>query len=252
MHGEVEICYIYYMIYSDFGIVLFRQDFREYDKILALYTQNRGRVNLRVPGVKRAAGKLKAFSEPFVCAEYRVYQRNGNAVGTITGGKIQSIFPQIRTNLKRQILAMHCCELIMRLTPLHQPSPEKYDLLLQALTELNNNCPTSAFVAAFTLRLMSAAGFGLEHPVLKISPQFWQRIHEDSFVNLNFTEPEDLLSLGKCNEVCRRFLNQYLNFPLQTIKPFGLEEDSLLMRPTIAADPSKTAMSEDLEPLPVH
>jgi len=70
---------------------------------------------------------------------------------------------------------------------------------------------------------MAAAGFGLDHPVLQITPEFWSRMHEDAFSSLNFSEPEDLLSLGKCQEVCRRFLNQYLNFPLQTLKPLGLQ-----------------------------
>ena len=215
------------MIYTDEGIVLFRQDFRENDCVIALYTREHGRINLRVPGVKRSTGKLKAFSEPGTCAEYRIYQRSSNAIGTVTGGKIQSVFPHVRNRLKCQLLAMHACELMMRLTPLHQPSEEKYKLLWQLLTELDACEPTPAFMPAFTLRLMAAAGFGLDHPVLQITPQFWQRMHADKFSNLNFTEPEDLLSLSKCNEVCRRFLNQYLNFPLQTLKPFSLDEEHL-------------------------
>ncbi|MBO7238026.1 MAG: DNA repair protein RecO [Elusimicrobiaceae bacterium] len=230
------------MIYTDAGIVIFRQDFREADRVIALYTRDHGRISLRVPGVNRAKGKLKALSEPFVCGEYRIYQRSATTLGTITGGKIQSVFPHLRTQLKRQIIAMHCCELIMRLTPLHQPSEQKYNLLRQLLTELDNSEPTPAFVPAFTLRLMAAAGFGLDHPVLQITPQFWQRMHEDKFSNLIFTEPEDLLSLSKCNEVCRRFLNQYLNFPLQTLKPIGLTEEHLPAQTITQKIPS-----EDLE-----
>ncbi len=215
------------MIYTDAGIVLFRQNFREADRVMCLYTHLHGRINLRLPGVNRARGKLKALSEPFVCGDYRIYQRGGSTLGTVTGGKINSVFSGIRQDLKRQTVAFHCCELIMRLTPLRQSSTEKYKLLLQALTELDAVSPSSAFVPAFTLRLMAVAGFGLDHPVLKITPQFWQRMHEDKFSNLIFTDPEDLLSLSKCNEICRRFLNQYLTYPLQTLKPFGLEKEGL-------------------------
>ncbi len=211
-----------YMFYTDAGIVLFRQNFREADRIISLYTRDHGRINLRLPSVNLAKGKLKAFSEPFTHADFRIYQRGGSALGTVTGGKLYHIFPAIRTDIKRLTVALHCCELMMRLTPLRQPSEGKYQLLLQALTELDLAAPTAAFAPAFTLRLMAAAGFGLDHPVLKISQEFWQRMHEDAFNNLHFTEPEDLLSLSKCNEVCRRFFNQYLNFPLQTLKPFTL------------------------------
>lgn len=227
------------MFYCDYGIVLLRQDFRENDRVLALYTREHGRISLRVPGVNRAKGKLKALSEPLVCGEYRIYQRSSQALGAVTGGKIQSVFPHIRTDLKRQLLAMNCCELMMRLTPLHQPSEEKYLLLHHALASLDNTSPSAAFAPAFTLRLMAAAGFGLDHPVLHISSEFWQRMHQDKFENLQFTEPEDLLSLSKCNEVCRRFLNQYLNFPLQTLKPFGLAEEHLPVRRT---DTEKTSV----------
>ena len=94
--------------------------------------------------------------------------RRGGVIGTVTGGKISHVFPHIRRNLKRTLLAMHFCELVQRLTPLHQPSEEKFELLLSALTELEYGEVNPAFAAAFTLRLMMLAGFGLDHPVLKI------------------------------------------------------------------------------------
>ena len=228
------------MIFTDSGIVLLRQDFREADRVVALYTQAHGRIHVRVPGVNRSTGKLKAFTEPFACAEYRIYQRSSSALGTVTGGKINSIFPQIRIHLKRQIVALHCCELMMRLTPLRQPNPVKYELLFQALTSLNTADPLPAFAPAFTLRLMAAAGFGLDRPVLQISDKFWQRMHEESFEKLICSEPEELLSLSKCNEVCRRFLNQYLSYPLQTVKPIGLAEEPTPVAP----------VAEVSEPLP--
>ena len=216
------------MIFTDSGIILFRQEFREADRMVSLYTREHGRLNARLPGVLRAAGKLKAVSEPFACADYRFYVRRGGTVATITGGKINSIFPHIRQDLKRTTLAMHFCELIQRLTPLHQPSEAKYELLLAALTELELGEINSAFAAAFTLRLMTLAGFGLERPVLKISAEFWRRMHEDELSSLRFEDPQDLLSLSKCNSVCRRFLNQYLTFPLNTLKNFGLNEPAPL------------------------
>lgn len=226
------------MIFTDSGIVLFRQDFREADRIVCLYTRQHGRINLRLPGVNRAKGKLKALSEPFTSAVYRIYARSARVLGTVTGGKIDHVFPTIRRDLTRQTLALHFCELMMRMTPLHQPSEDKYRLLLQVLTELEYGQPNPAFVPAFTLRLMAAAGFGLDHPVLQITPQFWKRMHEDEFSSLDFTEAEDLLSLAKCNEVCRRFLNQYLSYPLQTLKPIALEDKDRLLQPKTELTPS--------------
>ncbi len=215
------------MIFTDKAIVLLRQDFRESDRIISVYTREHGRLNVRVPGVLRVGGKLKALSEPLSCIDGRIYVRRGGVMGTLTGGKIDTVFPAIRTDLKRMTLALHFCELVLRLTPLHQPSAGKFDLLYQALTELNAAGANPAFQAAFTLRLMMLAGFGLDHPVLQITPQFWQKMHEADFASLIFTEPEDLLSLAKCNNVCRRFLSQYLTHPLHTTDPIGLKEETV-------------------------
>ncbi len=212
------------MIFTDSAIVLYRQPFREADRIVSLYTREHGRLNARLPGVARTTGKLKAFGEVLTLADLRIYVKRGGVLGTITGGKIQSVFPHIRAQLSRTTLALHCCELMMRLTPLHQVSHEKFELLASALTELDVGEPTPAFAAAFTLRLMNLAGFGLDHPVLQISPQFWQRMHEDQFSGLVFEDPQDLLYLAKCNSVVRRFLNHYLTYPLNTLKTVGLEE----------------------------
>ena len=212
------------MIFTDSGIILLRQDFREADRVVSVYTREHGRMNARLPGVSRPLGKMKALCEPFTCADYRIYVRRGGVMGTITGGKIHTVFPNIRGDLKRLQLALHFCELLMRLTPLHQPSPEKFELLYTALQSLESTGVHSAFAAAFTLRLMTLAGFGLDHPVLKIPAEFWEKMHRADFSSLHFSEPEDLLSLSKCNSVCKRFLDHYLTYPLHTLKPVGLDE----------------------------
>ena len=46
------------MIFTDSGIILLRQDFREADRIVSLYTKEHGRINVRLPGVARSVGNL--------------------------------------------------------------------------------------------------------------------------------------------------------------------------------------------------
>lgn len=214
------------MNFSDSGIILLRQDFRETDRVACLYTRDHGRINVRFPSVLRPQGKLKALCEPFTLADYRIYARRGGTIGTVTGGKIVSVFPNIRCDLRRTALALHFCELMYRLTPMHQPSAEKFDLLASALTELEYGEVNAAFAPAFTLRLMTLAGFGLDHPVLQIDGEFWRKMHEEKLSDLKFSSPQDLLALAKCGSVCRRFLNRYLAYPLHTTKNMGLTDDS--------------------------
>lgn len=220
------------MIFTDSAVILYRQPLRENDRVVSVYTAEHGRINARLPGVARTTGKLKALGEPFVWADMRFYVKRGGVMATVTGGKIRSVFPRVRADLNRTTLALHCCELVLRLTPLHQVNREKFELLTTALTELEYGEPTPAFAPAFTLRLMTLAGFGLDHPVLQISPRFWQQMHEDKFSNLIFQDPQDLLALAKCNNIVRRFLDRYLTYPLGTLKPWGLQEEPLPSYPS--------------------
>ena len=76
---------------------------------------------------------------------------------------------------------------------------------------------------AFLLRLMQLSGYGLEgHSVLKIDEDFWQIMHEQPLSSLNFTRSEDLVNLNKTRYVCKRFLNRYLTYPLNTVDQLEL------------------------------
>ncbi|MGB2578561.1 DNA repair protein RecO (recombination protein O) [Elusimicrobium simillimum] len=206
------------MILTDEGIILIRQNFREADRMVCLFTREHGRINLRFPSVNKALGKMKALSEPFVHANYRVYFKKGATIGCVTGGKLNTVFPAIRMDTARTKLALHFCELMFRLTPENQPSEEKFDFLLTSLRELQSAPVTPAISPAFILRLMTLAGFGMDKPALGISPAFWEHMHNTPLNELNFTTQEDILNVNKAAYICRRFLNRYLAYPLNTLK----------------------------------
>jgi len=206
------------MVFSDEGIVLIRQNFREADRMACLYTRGLGRINLRFPSVNKSAGKLKAMSEPFVHASYRIYLRNGAAVGCATGGKIESVFPALRIDAAKTKTALHFCELMFRLTPENSPNEEKFELLQNSLRALEKIKLTPAISPAFLLRLMTLAGFGMDKPALNIPMGFWEKMHNAPYNELDFKSKEDLVNLNKTSYICRRFLNAYLASPLKTLK----------------------------------
>jgi len=201
------------MILCDCAVVLARKDFREADRAVSVYTKNHGRLNLRFPGVNRPKGKLKAFSEPFVWADYRIYLRSPSALGCAAGGKIFSVFPAIRADLKKTRLALHFCELMFRMTPDSQPNEGKYNLLVEALNRLEVSPPSDGLRAAYALRLMQLAGLGLAgRPVLGASREFWEKIHE---APLSEVEP-DGTNVEKAGRVVNRFIAGYFDKPLKT------------------------------------
>lgn len=211
------------MNFTDDIIVLFRRDFRERDRMICVYSLNHGRMALRLPGVNRSDSKLKAISETFANSCARIYIRRNASIGCITGGKLKSVYPNIRQDIKKMETAAFFCELFYRLTPLANPNPAKFYLLQNAMQTLENYPVNQIIAPAFLLRLMQESGFGLkDKPVLSINQELWDKIHTLPFDNLAFLNDIDILDLNKMRYVCQRFLNRYLTYPLNTIKQLEL------------------------------
>jgi DNA repair protein RecO (recombination protein O) len=211
------------MNFTDDIIVLLRQNFRERDRMICVYSLNHGRMALRLPGVNRSDSKLKAISEPFANSCARIYIRRNANIGCITGGKLKNIYPNIRQDIKKMEMTAFFCELFYRLTPLANPNPDKFFLLQDAMQTLENYPVNQIIAPAFLLRLMQESGFGLkDKPVLSINSELWDKMHSLPFDNLAFLNDIDVLDLNKTRYVCQRFLNRYLSYPLHTIKQLEL------------------------------
>lgn len=209
------------MYFSDTGIVLLRQHTRESDRMAAVFTREHGRINVRFPGAAKPQGRLKAMSEPLALCDYRLYQRSHSAVASAAGGKIENVFPSLRADLDRTLLALSLCEILFRLTPLSQPSEGKFGLLRSALLALDGGCPVEAMRAAFILRLMRLAGYGLDSPVLGIEPQFWLRLHEQPFAGLSVQGDGDRDDAARAAHVADRFVLSQLGRPLNHMTEFA-------------------------------
>ncbi|MDD4005177.1 MAG: DNA repair protein RecO [Elusimicrobiaceae bacterium] len=208
------------MNFSDSAVVLVKRDIREADRIVSVYTRSRGRMNLRFPGVNRPLARLKAITEPFVCSDIRIYMRAGSCSGVATGGKINSVFPKLRRDARKTRLALHFCELMYRMTPELQINEDKFFLLVNVLEFLETNEPVPSTRAAFTFRLMRLAGFGLSDPVLGISRQFWDRLHEADFAALDFASPAEKEELLKSEYVISRFIARTFPQGIRTAEAF--------------------------------
>jgi len=201
--------------------VLLRQQTRESDRMAAIFTKNHGRINVRFPGAGKPQGKLKTMCEPMALCDFRLYQRAHSAVASAAGGKILNVFPGVRADLDRTLLGLALCELLFRLTPLSQPSEDKFELLSGALSALDCGAPLEAARAAFILRLMRLAGYGLHKPVLGIEPEFWRRLHEEPFETFHVRGEDERDDLGRAEHVADRFVLSQLGKPLNHMLEFA-------------------------------
>jgi DNA repair protein RecO (recombination protein O) len=230
------------MNFTDRIIILLRQNFRESDRMVCAYSLEHGRMALRFPGVNKCNSKLKALSEPLAKSGARIYMRRNASIGCVTGGKIESVHPNIRQDFKKTQLALHFCELFYRLTPDYNPNEGKFILLEDSLADLETSALNPGFAPAFLLRLMQLSGFGLKNmPVLDIDADFWHDMHTAPLSCLNFMTDKDLLNLNKTRYVCQRFLDKYLQYPINTASQLAV---------TAAITIEESIAETALEPLP--
>ncbi|MDQ7773612.1 MAG: DNA repair protein RecO [Elusimicrobiales bacterium] len=192
------------MNFCDRAIVLRRRPLQENGRIVTLYTRGHGKLEVNFKGVARAAGKLKALSEPLTAGDYRLHLRPGSNFPVCTGGTSLRAFPGIRAGAERLFMASHFCELVMAMTPYADPNPEKYDLLLSALERLDSRGFTPWTRRAFSLRLAELVGVGFAETSVGLDPDLWATLHSGSWDGVDAAAADDDLlrrvdaTLEKC------------------------------------------------------
>ena len=192
------------MIVNAPGVVLSRRPFGEYDRLCTVFTEQFGKVPCRFVGVNRPKGKMKALTEPGVWGEYRLHLSARSEFAKAVGGRLISSFPGWRADLGRTFDALACLEMVDRLTPDHQPGPEKYRLLCEVLAALDT-APSRWLVPSFGLRLSDMLGISLRERAPAPARAVWAALHD--------TEPAALAALpydDAAAESARRILDEHL------------------------------------------
>lgn len=198
-------------ILNAWGVVLSRRDHGESDRLCTLYTETLGKVRARFVGVNKAGRKLKAFSEPFVWAEYRLYVSPRSDYAKVIGGQLIGSFPGIRRSLPRTVAALGCCELLESITAERSPNPEKYALICRTLASLENGENAAWAPVSFGLRLLASAGLGVEEGATVEEPSLWARLHSGELDGLPF----DAAAAGRVTELVRSLVEGQLGRPLR-------------------------------------
>ncbi|NLI09446.1 MAG: DNA repair protein RecO [Elusimicrobia bacterium] len=172
------------MYFCDKGIVLRQRPLRDSDKIVTVFTENYGRLEISFKSVRKQKAKLRPLSETFVMGDFRFYAKNGSALPVCTGGKIISVFPSLRSNNTKILNAFYICELMVNLTPLGQPAKEKFNLLKNALEYLEKEEKNSFLLLSYSLLLLEYCGVGFRKSNLGFDESIWENLHKDDFSGL--------------------------------------------------------------------
>jgi DNA repair protein RecO (recombination protein O) len=153
--------------YRTEAVVLRSLRFGEADRILHLFTKERGRVGAIAKGARRARSRFGGRLEPFSRVDLQLHEGRGE-LATVTGVDLLRSHQSLATDTYLVAVGSIGLEAMLRLFVEHDASPRAYHALARFLELLDGGAPPTArasepaldpLVLGFQLKLLWLAGY---------------------------------------------------------------------------------------------
>jgi len=145
------------------AIVLRARDYSESDRIVTLLTRDFGKLSGIAKGAKASRKRFERKLEPFSHVILYFRRRpHGQLVFITRAERGESAPPTIEDDLGKIALGSYMLELAEALTTEEAEAAEAYRVLANALEALGRATATTGLRQAYELRMLAAAGYGLE------------------------------------------------------------------------------------------
>lgn len=129
----------------------------EYDKIISVFTQDRGLVTAVVKGTRRPKSRLSPVTQPFTRAVFQFYK--GRSMDRVTQVLLLTTHPGIASDYVKAVYASYLAELVMEIMPEREESPGQYMFLSLVMSYLEKSRDSWAVAKWGELGLLARAGF---------------------------------------------------------------------------------------------
>jgi DNA repair protein RecO (recombination protein O) len=145
------------------AVVLRSIRYGEADRVLHLYSADRGRLGAVAKGVRRVRSRMGGRLEPMARVKLVLHQGRGELC-TVTAVDTVHAHPGLRERRASLERGVQACEAVLRLLDSAEPNPAAYNLLCNQLALLDSEAraATRAQSLAFRVKLLLAAGFAPE------------------------------------------------------------------------------------------
>lgn len=175
------------MIWKTEGIVLRVRNLGEADRIVTIYTKERGKLNAAARGARRMRNRLLSSTQPFTHGVYLIFPQQG--LHNLSQAEIIHSGQSLRDDLEKLAYASYLAELLDALTPEEDPAESVFALLAGVLS-LAEKGRLKLAARAFEIRLMRELGY---EPELQACLSCREPLRE----SLYFTEQGGMLC-SKC------------------------------------------------------
>lgn len=145
------------------ALVIGSMRYREADRIVTLYTRDRGRLGAIAKGVRRTKSKVGGRLEPFTLVRTSLY--TGRGLYTIMGVDTLRTFQGVRDELFRMEEGARLFSAVRHLFPAEEGSAPAFNLLVRGisrLAEASDPARAAGIVLATRLKLLALLGYAPE------------------------------------------------------------------------------------------
>lgn len=139
------------------GIVLHTKPWKEQDKLVLLYTRERGKLTAMARGGRKPHSGWGAALEPLTVLDFLLFEKEGRRL--ITQWQIEQSHAALRGDLPGVAVALYWTELLAELAQENDPNQRVYQELTDALSALGAGLEPVVTNNAFLLKLLSLLGF---------------------------------------------------------------------------------------------
>lgn len=138
------------------GIVLKRRNFGEADRILTIFSKDKGKITVLAKGVRRITSRRGGNVE--LLNRVLVYLHQARTFLILTEATSLDTFQKIKADLTLSTYAYHIIELVDKLTAEDQENRILYEHLVEVLRRLERK-PRQILIRAFEVKILSDLGF---------------------------------------------------------------------------------------------
>ena len=140
------------------ALVLREVRYKEADRILTLFTFDRGIVTAKARGAVRKSSRIAAATQQLTLSEMTFFENKGRL--TVQEAVVKEPLEGLRTNFENYALGCYFAECIEAFVQEEQPDADAFQLILNSLYAISHElCSPFLVKAAFEIRLMCLMGY---------------------------------------------------------------------------------------------
>lgn len=176
------------------GVILKRRNLGEADRILTVFTHQKGKISVLAKGVRRITSRRSGNVE--LLNRVLLYLHPAKSFLILTEASSLETYQKLKEDLILSTYAFHIIELVDKLTAENQENRSLYEHLVNVLQRLSKN-PRQILVRAFEVKILSNLGFfsflGEKEMLRKLEVLPWDEIEKIQISKKEALELEALL-----------------------------------------------------------